>query len=206
MIDEFTQLSDFQLDALREIGNIGAGNAATSLSMMINRRIEMSVPQLTVLPFSELSYAIGGPETLVVGVYLQVQGMSPCGILFLLPHDSSLKLAEMLLDKPSGSIKVMGEMEHSALMELGNILAGAYLNALAMFTDLELFPSVPSLATDMSGAILSAVVFSLGEVADHALLIETKFTEDNQQVVGHFLLLPEPGSLDIILERLGVNI
>jgi len=205
MIDEFTQLSDFQLDALREIGNIGAGNAATSLSMMINRRIEMSVPQLTVLPFSELSYAIGGPETLVVGVYLQVQGMSPCGILFLLPLDSSLKLAEMLLAKPSGSLKVMGEMEHSALMELGNILAGSFLNALAMVTDLELFPSVPSLATDMSGAILSAAVFSLGEVGDHALLIETRFTEDNQQVVGHFLLIPEPGSLDVILERLGVN-
>jgi chemotaxis protein CheC len=206
MLEEFTQLSDLQLDALKEIGNVGAGNAATSLSMMINRRIEMNVPQLKILPFSELSDAVGGAESLVVGVYLQVEGSVPCGILFILPIDSAKNLVDMLMGMPAGSTRIMGEMEQSALKEVGNILAATYLNALAMFTGLSFSPSVPSLAIDMSGAIVSAVVFTLGEVGDHALLVETEFIEDGQQVVGNFLLLPEPGFLDIILERLGVMV
>lgn len=206
MADEFMQLSDLQMDALKEIGNIGAGNAATSLSMMINRRIEMSVPQLKILPFPEVAEVIGGAEKLVVGVYLQLHGEAPGGMLFVLPLSSALTLADMLMGLSIGSTQKLGEMEHSALKEVGNILVATYLNSLTMFTGLDIYPSVPSLATDMAGAILSAVIYTLGVIGDHALVIETEFSEDNQQVVGHLFFLPEPGSLNTILERLGVNV
>lgn len=205
MGDSFTSLSIIQLDALREIGNIGAGNAATALSQMVNRKIDMTVPQINAVPFNQVADMVGGPEQLVIGLYLRVEGNAPSNILFILPLKSASSLIDMLMGKPLGSTKEFNELDISALKELGNILAGSYLNALAMFTNLVFAPSVPALAIDMAGAILSTVLIQLGEVGDHALVIETVFFEDNQEVKGHFFLLPEPGSLDLIMEALGVK-
>ncbi len=207
MVENYSDMSDIQLDALKEIGNIGAGNAATALAQMVRAKIDMTVPKVKILPFTEVPDLIGGPDLHVVGIYFNVQGQAPSNILFVLDVEKACLLIDMLLGRIIGETKVetLDEMEMSAMMELGNILSATYLNSLAMFTNLKFIPSVPALGIDMAGAVLDAILAQFGEVADHVLVLETEFTKDEHDVVGHFFLLPEPGSLDTILTALGVN-
>lgn len=194
-----------QLDALKEIGNVGAGNSATALSQLINRKIDMTVPQIAIMPLGDVPDVVGGPDVMVAGVYLRVFGPAPSSILFLLPRDSAFYLVDMLMGREQGYTTSLDSMDESALMEIGNILAGAYLNALSHFTKLTLLPSIPALAMDMAGAILSVILIQLGEMGDHALVIETEFTTENDGVKGHFFLIPDPGSLSTILAAIGVK-
>ena len=206
MAEEFTRLDALQLDALREIGNVGAGNAATALSQLINKKINMSVPKVSVAPISDVPDLVGGPETLVAGVFLRVFGEAPGSILFLLPKDSAFALIDTLMQRSERTKYEMTEMDQSALKEIGNILAGSYLNALAHFTQITLLPSIPALAIDMAGAILSLILIQLGQVGDYALVIETEFSADtDNDIRGHFFLIPDPGSLGIILDAIGVK-
>ena len=203
--DDILELSPVQLDALREIGNVGAGNSATALSQIINHRIDMNVPQVSIVPITDVPDLVGGPDVMVAGVFLRVYGAAPSNILFLLPQDSAFYLVDMILGKPHGETKTLDFMDESALMEIGNILAGAYLNALFNLTKLSLLPSIPALAMDMAGAILSVVLIQLGQMGDHALVIETEFQADEEGIKGHFFLVPDPGSLDTILTAVGVG-
>ncbi len=205
MDEDVLKLSPLQLDALREIGNVGAGNAATALSQILNKRIDMTVPKISILPLGEVPEVVGGPDAMVAGVYLRVYGPAPSSILFLLPRDSAFYLVDMLMGREHGSTVEMDAMDESALMEIGNILAGAYLNALSYFTKLTLLPSIPALAMDMAGAILSVILIQLGQMGDHALVIETEFSDDNDGVKGHFFLIPDPGSLGTIIAAIGVK-
>lgn len=205
LTDEILKLSAEQLDALREIGNVGAGNSATALSQIINRRIDMTVPKVAIMPLDDVPNVVGGPEAMVVGVFLRVYGLAPGSVLFLLPHDSAFYLIDMLLGKERGSTKTLDFMDESALMEIGNILSGAYLNALSHFTRLTLLPSIPALAMDMAGAILNVVLVQLGQMGDHALVIETEFLSEDDGIKGHFFLIPDPGSLNTILSAVGVK-
>lgn len=205
MSDEILNLSSIQLDALKEIGNVGAGNSATALSQLINRKIDMTVPQIAIMPLGDVPDVVGGPDVMVAGVYLRVFGPAPSSILFLLPRDSAFYLVDMLMGREQGHTTTLDSMDESALMEIGNILAGAYLNALSHFTKLTLLPSIPALAMDMAGAILSVILIQLGEMGDHALVIETEFTTENDGVKGHFFLIPDPGSLSTILAAIGVK-
>jgi len=205
MIEDFRELTDFQLDVLREIGNIGAGNAATALAQMVNHKIEMVVPRISILPFPEVADTLGGPEALVAGINLKVTGDVTGNMLFLLPIVSAGILVDMLMGRPEGQTGTLEEMERSALKEVGNILSATFLGALSMFTSLVMSPSVPSLAIDMAAALLSSVLSELGEVGNHTLIIESTFVRDGCQVIGYFFLLPEPNSLDRILAALGVN-
>ncbi|WP_094607587.1 CheY-P phosphatase CheC [Sporomusa silvacetica DSM 10669] len=205
MSEDILKLSSLQLDALREIGNVGAGNAATALSQIINNKIDMTVPEVAILPLGEVPEVVGGPDAMVAGVYLRVFGLAPGSILFLLPRDSAFYLVDMLMGRSQGETQRLNSMDESALMEIGNILAGAYLNALSHFTKLTLLPSIPALAVDMAGAILSVILSQLGQMGDHALVIETEFTTDNDGVKGHFFLIPDPGSLSTILAAIGVT-
>ena len=205
MSEEILNLSLIQLDALKEIGNVGAGNSATALSQLINRKIDMTVPQISIIPLGDVPDIVGGPDAMVAGVFLRVYGPAPSSILFLLPRDSAFSLVDMLMGREQGYTTSLNSMDESALMEIGNILAGAYLNALSYFTKLTLLPSIPSLAVDMAGAILSVILIQLGEMGDHALVIETEFTTENDGVKGHFFLIPDPGSLSIILAAIGVK-
>ncbi len=200
------KLSALQLDALREVGNVGAGNAATALSQIINRKIDMTVPQVAILPLGDVPDVVGGPEIMVAGVYLRVFGPAPSSILFLLPRESAFALVDMLMGRERGLTDHLDSMDESALLEIGNILAGAYLNALSFFTKFTLLPSIPALAMDMAGAILSVILSQLGQMGDHALVIETEFsTEGDGGVKGHFFLIPDPGSLGTILAAIGVK-
>ena len=203
--DDIMELSPVQLDALREIGNVGAGNSATALSQIINHRIDMNVPQVSIVPITDVPDLVGGPDVMVAGVFLRVYGAAPSTILFLLPQESAFYLVDMILGKPHGDTKTLDFMDESALMEIGNILAGAYLNALFNLTKLSLLPSIPALALDMAGAILSVVLIQLGQMGDHALVIETEFQADEDGIKGHFFLVPDPGSLDTILTAVGVG-
>lgn len=205
MSEEVTKLSSLQLDALREIGNVGAGNAATALSQIINKKIDMTVPQVSILPLGEVPDVVGGPETMVAGVFLRVFGPAPSSILFLLPRESAMYLVDMLMGRDRGATQELDAMDESALLEIGNILAGAYLNALSYFTKFTLLPSIPALAMDMAGAILSVILIQLGALGDHALVIETEFSTEGDGVKGHFFLIPDPGSLSTILAAIGVK-
>jgi len=203
--EEILKLSTIQLDALKEIGNVGAGNSATALSQLINRKIDMTVPQIAIMPLGDVPDVVGGPDAMVAGVFLRVYGPAPSSILFLLPRDSAFTLVDMLMGRDQGYTTSLNSMDESAVMEIGNILAGAYLNALSYFTKLTLLPSIPALAMDMAGAILSVILIQLGEMGDHALVIETEFTTENDGVKGHFFLIPDPGSLSTILAAIGVK-
>ena len=205
MSDDVLELSPVQLDALREIGNVGAGNSATALSQIINHRIDMNVPEVSIVPLGDVPELVGGPDAMVVGVFLRVYGSAPGNILFLLPRESAFLLVDMIMGKPRGTTQTLDFMDESALMEIGNILAGAYLNALFNLTQLSLLPSIPALAMDMAGAILSVVLIQLGQMGDHALVIETEFKTDEEGIKGHFFLVPDPGSLDTMLTAVGVG-
>ena len=205
MDEDILNLTALQLDALREIGNVGAGNAATALSQILNRKIGMTVPTVSILPLGDVPDVVGGPDAMVAGVYLRVFGFAPGSILFLLPRDSAYYLVDMLMGREGGATVSLNSMDESALMEIGNILAGSYLNALSCFTQFTMLPSIPALAIDMAGAILSVILSQLGQMGDHALVIETEFSTENDGVSGHFFLIPDPGSLSSILSALGVR-
>jgi chemotaxis protein CheC len=202
--EEVLKLTELQLDALKEVGNVGAGNAATALSQIINRKIDMSVPKVAIMPLGDVPDVVGGPDIMVAGVYLRVFGPAPGSILFLLPRESAFYLVDTLMGRNEAS-ETLDAMDESALLEIGNILAGAYLNALSYFTKFTLLPSIPALAMDMAGAILSVILIQLGQMGDHALVIETEFSTEADGVKGHFFLIPDPGSLGTILTAIGVK-
>jgi chemotaxis protein CheC len=204
MIDEFN-LSPNQLDALREIGNVGAGNSATALSQVINKKIDMNVPKVSIVPIEEVPELVGGPDSLIVAVFLRVYGRAPGNILFLMPKESAFYLVDDLMGREHGTTQTLDEMDMSALKEVGNILTGSYLNAFFHFTSISMIPSIPSLAIDMAGAILNVVLVQLGQMGDHAMVIETKFLAEDDSVNGHFFLVPDPGSLGTLVKAVGVE-
>lgn len=199
----FTRFGEFQIDVLREIGNIGAGHAATALSKLIQKEIDMKVPQVCIIPFDEVADCVGGAEAVVVTVFLRLEGECSGNMFFILDMGSAQRLLLQMtgIDK---SADEWGDMEISALHEIGNILAGSYLSSLSDFTKLNLQPSVPSLAIDMAGAILSYGLIELSQAGDFALTIDTAFFEGNDQVKGNFFLIPDPDSLPVLFRSLGV--
>ena len=204
MKDEF-DLSPLQLDALREIGNIGAGNSATALSQIINKKIDMNVPKVAFVPIEAVPDLVGGPDVIVVGIFLRVYGKAPSNILFLMPQKSAFYLVDTLLGKPKGATKTLDGMDESALKEIGNILSGAYLNAFFNFTHISMLPSIPAMTMDMAGAILNVVLVQLGQMGDKAMVIETEFLSEEEGINGHFFLVPDPGSLGTLVKAVGVE-
>lgn len=196
-------LSELQIDALRETGNIGAGNAAIALSKMVDRQVNLSVPKASMVPLAGVPHLVGGPEVPVVGIFLLIEGDVTGSILLLLEKDSALALAELMV---AGELGGAGEFEvrKSALQETGSILSGAYLNALGQLTGLFFKPSVPGFAMDMAGAILDYVLVDLGAFDDFVLVVETDFDVAGKMIQGHLILFPDLGTLDTILSRLGV--
>lgn len=203
-MSDLIPFADYHLDVLKEVGNIGAGHAATALSKLLDKPVEMQVPIVKVVPFAEISNSIGGPEEVVIAIFLRVEGETPGNIFFILSQSSAKKMLRNLM-----GIKVTSEnyssMELSALNEVGNILAGSYLSSLADFTRLYLVPTVPSLAIDMAGAILSYGLLQFGEMGDQALFIDTKFLDGLEEIEGHFFFIPDPQSFNKIFMALGVS-
>ncbi len=198
-------LNNFQLDVLKEIGNIGAGHAATALSQLLSEPITMTVPNVSIVSLSKVSEILGGAEQVVVGIYMRVFGDAPGKIIFVFTEEEALTLVSMLTGKEKSST-TLNEYEKSALKEIGNIMTGAYLYALTKFTGYNVLSSVPVLANDMVGAILNTALLEFGMVGDYALFIQTQFSLVQRKINGHFFLVPDPGALDALLNALGVEI
>jgi len=196
----YQDLSPLQLDALSEVGNIGTGNAATALSQLINKKVDMTVPSINIVPFDDIFSSIGGDE-IVVGVIVRVLGDTPGNILFVFEKDTALNLVDILTGRKE---EYLSEMGNSVICEIGNIISSSYMNAISKFTGLTLVPSVPAVTYDMLGAILSTTFIESGQFDDYVLDIETVFVQNNSEISGHFYYVPMPGSLEKILSALGV--
>ena len=197
-------LNDLQLDVLREVGNIGAGNALTSLAKILNRRMEMNIPKVQILGFKDVTDLLGGADNLVTGILLSVSGDLKGFIMFVFEKEYALTLVNMVMGESKEEIHDFNDMHISALKEIGNILAGSYLSSLSTLTNLKIIPSVPYLTIDMAGAILSGPAIEFGKIDDNILFIETEFIDCEYKVIGNFFLIPSADSYDILLKSLGV--
>ncbi len=201
----FDELNNIQLDVLKEIGNIGAGNAASALAKMLNKKVDMDVPKVKILQFKQVNEILGGEEIIVVGIMLRVIGDLTGDIMFILERKAAQTLVNILMGNPIEEEGEFSELSISALKEIGNILAGSYISALSTLTNLRILPSVPVMAVDMAGAILSVPAIQFGKIGDTVLYIETEFTEGSAKVVGDFFLIPDIESYDVLLRALGVS-
>lgn len=196
-------MSTHYMDVLKELGNIGAGNAATALAELLQSKVDMSVPQVKLINFSEIGELIGGEEQVMAGTYLAIQRDITGSILFLVKEDVALHLVKKLMGDYATDLR--GEMEQSALKEISNIITGAYLNALSTMTGLRIEPSVPDLTIDMAGAILSVPAIEFGILGDEMLLIQSQIY-DEIAIDGFFIMVPDVDSYKKILTSLGLSI
>ncbi len=197
---DLNKVEGMYYDVLKEIGNIGAGNAATALASMLSQKVDMKVPRVELLDFKELGEAMGGEEKIMAGIYLRIEGDLQGSIMFLLEEKSAYTLVGKLM---CTQVTELDEMAQSALKEIGNIITGSYLNSLSTLTNLTISESVPDLAVDMAGAILSVPAIEFGMVGDKMLLIQTAFTDD-EEINGFFILVPDLPSYSKLLRALGV--
>ncbi len=193
------------IDALREIGNIGSGNAASSLAMMLSDQIDISVPVVRILDYEQVMEELGGPEQMIVGLLLCLDGDVNGMIMFLLHQN----FANTLLASLIGEADVGGtvdEMSYSALQEVANIMAASYVNAIADLTGFTINVSVPSMCVDMLGAILSVPAIHYANISDKMIFIEDKFHGKDLNAPNHILLIPDVESLDKIMTSLGIEL
>lgn len=199
---DLNHMEGVYFDVLKEIGNIGAGNATTALAQLLNQKVDMRVPKVALLEFSEVGAAMGGEEQIMAGIYQLVEGDISGSIMFLLEEKSARVLVSSLMGTPP-SDDDFTEMEISALKEIGNIITGSYLSSLSMLTNLKIISSVPAISVDMAGAIMSVPAIEFGELGDKILLIQTAFSDDIQ-LDGYFILVPDLESYDKILTSIGM--
>ena len=203
-MEAIRSLKTIQLDALRETANIGAGHAATALSQMTGTTIMIKVPAINVSSMEDIPQQFIPDEEPVAAVMMHMLGDLSGRTLLVFPKPTVMRLAELMLRRPIGSSVALGEMETSAIKEAGNILSGAYMNALSDFLGMLLLPSPPSLVIDMSAAVLTSAFGEFATDADSILCVESEFilTDINQSLRGFFLLLPDTASLQVMLRAL----
>lgn len=205
------KITSLHLDVLKEIGNIGAAHAATALSDLLSKKIDMQVPKVEMVTFDHMMELAGGSETVVVGVFLRIEGDVEGSMFFILPIEQANRFIQRLIhDETFDFYKApVSELALSAMQEMGNILSGSYLSALSDFTKLKIYPTVPGLSVDMFGAIISTGLIELSQVSDHVIVINTSIFEEDialsEAVHGHFFLLPDPDSFATIFKVLGVS-
>lgn len=206
------KITSLHLDVLKEIGNIGAAHAATALSGLLQKKIDMRVPNVEMVSFDEMMELAGGSENVVVGIYLRIEGDAEGSMFFVLPVEQANRFIRRLIQDESFDFnnQPCSELGLSAMQEMGNILSGSYLSALSDFTGLKIYPTVPGLSIDMFGAIISIGLIELSQVSDTVIVINTsiyeEFISDDEAVKGHFFLLPDPHSFNSFFKALGVPI
>ena len=197
-----------QLDALAEVGNIGAGTAATALARMTGVRVDMAVPRVALLPVEDVPGRVGGEDAVVAAILLDVAGDAPGRIVLMIPAVAAQSLVATLMGMPAPASEVpeFDDLAMSALQEVGNVLTGAYLGALSQLTGLRMQPTPPAVGVDMACALLADAVVDVAETSTQALLIETHFHDDDDEPrVGALLYIPTPEALEAVLGRLGVS-
>lgn len=203
-IDRYEDLNDMQLDVLKEIGNIGSGNATTALSAMIGKMVDIEVPRVQFLSFQEAIDAAGGAEKNIAGVLVRINGDIDGMILFLFEFGLIDYILGSLFGKQITDIEALDDIDRSALKEIGNIMASSYVNAIAQLAGMNIFVDIPELAVDMLGAIVSVPAVEVGEISDKLLFIDNNMIIDKVNVTSKILLVPSVSSLDHIMTNLGV--
>ena len=199
------RLNQEQKDALMEIVSIGAGNAATAISRLVNRQITLSVSTIQLMPVTEASQAMGDPQALVAGVYCKISGELAGGFLLTFPGETAFVLTDILLGEPAGKTKTLDDLGRSALQETGNIIIGAFVAVLADIAHKNMLTSAPKFAFDMAGAVIDFILAELAEVAEQALVMELVFFDVKKTINGKFFILADPGSLKLLLSVVEEN-
>jgi len=194
-----TQYTEIQLDALRELANIGSGTASTALSTMLGRSVDISVPNARALPFAEAVEAAGPQEEAVTGIVLGIVGDLVGTVLLLVPPADADAMCRMLGVEPDDEVAL------SALGEIGNVVGTSYINALSAMTGMTIEPTPPSTATDMLGAIVQTVLAGHAHAGDIALMLDSDLTVEGEDCSISFLLVPEQGGFDDLLSRIGLS-
>ena len=205
-MEDVRDLKELQLDALKEVANIGAGHAATALSQMTRSAIMITVPTVTIAALEEIPPQVSDAEEPVAAVLMRMTGDLAGHALLLLPQSTACRLAQLMLRRSAPATSALSELEQSAIKEAGNILSGAYMNALSEFMGLMLLPSPPSLVVDMSDAVLTTAYLQFGSERDMVFAVETQFyfQGTKEQLRGFFLLLPDVASLRALLRAVRV--
>ena len=209
----YEELNDMQIDVLREIGNIGAGNAATALATMLDEKVAISVPRVQITDFDTAVRALGGAETMTVGVLVNFLGEANGMIMFLLKMEEAKDILDILIgdnedykDKDENTEgNYLSELKLSAIKEIGNILGSSYINSIATLTGLRIEVSVPYIAIDMAGALMSVPLIEFGSVGDKVMFIEESFTGEKHKLISNIVMFAEMDTIKSIMERLGIE-
>ncbi len=202
-MENYDQLNDVQMDVLREIGNIGAGNAATALSMLLNEKISISLPKIRLTDFNTALEALGGTEAMTVGVLVNYSGEANGIIMFLLDMQDARNITDILIHEGHPDDE-LSELKLSAIQEIGNILGSSYINSIAALTGLSIGISVPYTAIDMAGALMSVPFIEFGTIGDKVMFIEENFFSDTHSLISHIVMFAEIETLETIMQRLGM--
>lgn len=211
-MSDMASFNDKQLDAIREVGNIGTGNAATALSGLLSRMIHMEVPETELVSIYELAEHYGDPAQIVGAVFVRSLGGFQCSLIFIQNEEDAKLMVELLLKQQFGTFipvdEIPQEMTDSALTEVGNIVLSSFLNAINILLGTRHQISVPGVAHDMLSSILDVVASIYGQMGETALLVNTELSaeglEDGRKISGHIILIPDPDSLDLLLRKLKV--
>ncbi|MGB9614351.1 MAG: CheY-P phosphatase CheC [Fervidobacterium sp.] len=201
------KLTETQLDAIKEVGNIGTGNAATALSMMLDKKVDISVPQVKIIPISKIPFLFEKPEETVAAIKMTLREDMTGEIILLFEPRAVKIIAKALTGMEISNVTELDEFSSSMLKEIGNIMCGSYVTALAGFTNLYINPDPPDLVVDMISAIISEISLPLALAGeDNLMLVETviKIEGIEEELTGYLLLVPSIESLEKLLKALGM--
>ena len=203
-IENLEQLNATHIDVLREVGNIGAGNAATSLSAMLDRTVDMSTPSVKILDINDATDTLGGAENVVVGILGKLKGDIDGLIVFMIAQDFALAAINFLLQNRTEDCTELTDIEFSVLAEIGNIMISAYIGAISALSGLEILTSVPAVNVDMVGSLLSVPAIVMEDYSDKIIYIENDFMNTEESITANMLLMPSIDSLNKIMVGLGI--
>ena len=201
-MESLLKLTDMEKDALKEVGNVGTGNAATALSKLLNKHVEIIIPETKFIPIKDFAKELGGPETVVVSTYLEIFGGLTGEAVFVFPVKSAEKIVDVMMNCPVGTSKIMDEMAQSAFKEMSNIFTGAYITSLGDMMQAKLFPSVPHITTDMLQSVMDFMLAKVSNYSDTILSIKTKIEIKDIEIEGHFVILFDIASINKLLNIL----
>ena len=205
-MNDLSDLNPIQMDVLRELGNIGSGNAATSLAGMLASTIDIGVPSVKTLDYNEVVGFLGGPENVVVGLLVRLKGDISGMMMYILQSAFANKIISTFYGKHLDDITQLDEMDRSAICEIGNIMAASYVNAIASLSGLTIDITVPSFCADMVGAIMSVPAIEFASVGEKVIFIDDNFRISDDQIKSNMILIPEMSSLGLLFNKLGVEV
>lgn len=205
-LEKYEDLTDIHLDVLKEVGNIGSGNAVAALSTLINKNVKIDMPNISIVRFQEATDFSGGAEKIVAGVMSRMAGGIEGMILILMDKDFVNTLVNVFFNEEVHGLLDLDEHKVSALSEVGNILCGTYVSAIGQLTGIDVKLESPCFQVDMAGALMSVPVIEFGEVGDKILYIDKRLVIDGQLMNAEIFLIPTIDSLETIMKKLGIDV